>query len=102
MIGLVEDRREEIELLCRQFGVRRLDLFGSALSDSFDPLTSDVDVLVEFTGGPDFDYFDSYFGLKEGLEALFARPVDLINAGSMRNPYFRDQVLRTRRLLYAA
>ena len=102
MVDLVGDRRDEIESLCRQFGVRRLDLFGSALSDSFDPLTSDIDVLVEFADGPDFDYFDSYFGLKEGLEDLFARPVDVISAKSIQNPYFRDQVMRTRRPLYAA
>jgi predicted nucleotidyltransferase len=102
MIDLVGDRRDEIEFLCRQFGVRRLDLFGSALSESFDPLTSDIDVLVEFADGSDFDYFDSYFGLKEGLEGLFGRPVDVISAKSIRNPYFRDQVMRTRRLLYAA
>jgi len=102
VIDLVEDKREEINSLCRQFGVRRLDVFGSALTDSFDPLTSDIDVLVEFVDGPAFDYFDSYFGLKEGLEDLFGRPVDVISAKSIRNPYFRDQVMRTRRLLYAA
>jgi predicted nucleotidyltransferase len=51
MIDLVEDRRDEIEALCRQFDVRRLDVFGSVLNDSFDPLTSDIDVLVEFADG---------------------------------------------------
>jgi predicted nucleotidyltransferase len=102
VIGLVEERREEIAALCRQFGVLRLDIFGSALSDAFDPLTSDIDVLVEFRGGEEFDYFNAYFGLREGLEALFGRPVDIVSVNSIRNPYFRDQVMRTRRLLYAA
>jgi predicted nucleotidyltransferase len=102
MYELVREKRNEIELLCREFGVRRLDVFGSVLDGSFDPLTSDIDVLVEFVDNSDFDHFDSYFGLKEGLEDLFGRPVDLVSATSIRNPYFRDQVMRTRRLLYAA
>lgn len=102
MYELVLEKRNEIEALCGEFGVRRLDVFGSVVDDSFDPLTSDVDVLVEFVDGPGFDYFGSYFGLKEGLEALIGRPVDVVSATSIRNPYFRDRVMRTRRLLYAA
>jgi uncharacterized protein len=99
---LVEGKRQEIELLCRRFGVHRLDVFGSVLGDSFDPVTSDVDVLVEFDAHAGFDYFESYFGLKEGLEQLLGRPVDVVSATSIRNPYFRDQVMRTRERLYAA
>jgi predicted nucleotidyltransferase len=99
---LVKGKRQEIELLCRRFGVHRLDVFGSVLGDSFDPATSDVDVLVEFDSRAGFDYFESYFGLKEGLEQLLGRPVDVVSATSLRNPYFRDQVLRTKERLYAA
>jgi predicted nucleotidyltransferase len=99
---LVEGKRQEIESLCRRFGVHRLDVFGSVVGDSFDPVTSDVDVLVEYDDRAGFDYFESYFGLKESLEQLLGRPVDLVSATSIRNPYFRDQVMRTREPLYAA
>lgn len=102
MHEMIEQRRAEIEALCRGLGVRRLDLFGSALGDSFDPDASDVDVLVEFNLGPGFDYFGTYFGLKEGLERILGFPVDVVSATSIRNPYFRDQVMRTRETLYAA
>ncbi|TNC21628.1 nucleotidyltransferase family protein [Amycolatopsis alkalitolerans] len=98
----IEAKRAEIEELCRALSVRRLDLFGSALGDSFDAQTSDVDVLVEFEAGPGFDYFGTYFDLKEGLERILRRPVDLVSATSIRNPYFKRQVLDTRELLYAA
>ncbi|MBB5854972.1 nucleotidyltransferase family protein [Amycolatopsis umgeniensis] len=77
----------------------RLDLFGSAVSDRFDLVSSDVDVLVEFDAGPGFDYFGTYFDLKEGLERILGRPVDLVNVTSIRNPYFKQQVLETRELL---
>jgi hypothetical protein len=102
MHELVESRRAEIEALCRKLRVRRLDVFGSAVSESFDDESSDVDVLVEFETSPEFDYFGSYFALKEGLEGILERPVDVVNAPSIRNPYFREQVMRTRETVYAA
>lgn len=44
----------------------------------------------------------AYFGLLAGLERLLGRPVDLVDQAGIRNPYFRDEVERTRELLYAA
>ena len=102
MHEVIELKRKEIETLCRGLRIRRLDLFGSAVGGSFDPNTSDVDVLVEFDVQPGFDYFGTYFDLKEGLERILGYPVDVISATSIRNPYFRDRVMRTRETLYAA
>lgn len=102
MHELIEQKRAPIEALCRTLGVRRLDLFGSAVAGSFDPDSSDVDVLVEFDIRPGFDYFGTYFSLKEGLEQILGLPVDVVSATSIRNPYFRDEVMRTRETLYAA
>jgi uncharacterized protein len=99
---LIESKRRQIEDLCRRLDVRRLDLFGSATGASFDAATSDVDVLVEFDMRPGFDYFDTFFALKEGLEEIFGRPVDLVSTSSIRNPYFRQTVMETRESLYAA
>ena len=47
-------------------------------------------------------YADAYFGLLESLQELFGRPVDLVVASSIKNPYFRGTVERTKALLYAA
>jgi predicted nucleotidyltransferase len=102
MHELVRSRLAQIEALCRTLGVRRLDLFGSAAEDTFDPETSDVDVLAEFIGGDGFDYLGTYFALKEGLEQILGRPVDVVSVTGIRNPYFRERVMRTRELLYAA
>jgi len=46
--------------------------------------------------------FDRYFGLKESLEALYGRSVDLVTAGSLQNPYFIEAVNKSRRVVYAA
>lgn len=102
MHELIESKRQEIEDLCRRFDVCRLDLFGSATGASFDLASSDVDVLVEFNVRPGFDYFGTFFGLKEGLEEILGRPVDLVTSSSIRNPYFRKAVMETREMLYAA
>lgn len=102
MHAAIESRRPEIEALCRELGVRRLDVFGSAVGDAFDVMSSDVDVLVEFEAGPGFDYFGAYFGLKEGLEAILGRSVDVVTPSSVQNPYFRERVAQTKETLYAA
>lgn len=100
MHSVVEAKRDEIVALCRELGVRRLDVFGSAVSDDFDLERSDVDVLVDVD--PQRLTLDNYFALKAGLERLLQRPVDVVDAGAVRNPYFKAQVLATRELLYAA
>ena len=102
MHEVVASKRHEIEDLCRELAVRRLDVFGSAVGDTFNVESSDVDVLVEFNAGPGFDYFDHYFSLKEGLERILARPVDVVTASSIQNPYFKQRVMDTRETLYAA
>ncbi len=76
-------------------------MFGSALTDHFDPKRSDVDLLVEFHSGIK-DPFDAYFGLEEDLEAYFGRSVDLVMSNAIRNPYFRSEAEAHVEELYAA
>ncbi len=102
MIPQVESRREEIAALCRQFEVRRLDIFGSGATGAFRDGESDLDFLVEFESEGPEGAFDRYFGLKEALEDLFGASVDLVVAEGIRNPYFREAVEESRALLYAA
>ena len=102
MVDVLQDNREAIAELCARYGVARLDAFGSALGEDFRPGESDVDLLVEFETMPQGGYADAYFGLLEGLEALFGREIDLVALSALRNPYMRADIERTRTLLYAA
>jgi predicted nucleotidyltransferase len=97
---IVEANLPALTALCRSFGVRRLDLFGSAATGRFDPARSDLDFLVEFETMPPGGYAHAYFGLLEQLEALFQRKVDLLTLPSLKNPYLRKQILSERRLLF--
>ena len=99
---LIETHRGEIAELCARFGVRRLELFGSAATGAFDPARSDVDFLVDFDARRRIGALEQYFGLKEALEALLGRPVDLVEEGASSNRYFLESVNKSRRLLYAA
>lgn len=69
---------------------------------SLRPDRSDLDFLVEFQAMPPTEHARCYFGLLEDLEALFQRPVDLVEVPSLRNPYFLEAIEPTRELLYAA
>jgi uncharacterized protein len=84
----------------QRWRVRELSLFGSALRDDFGP-ASDVDVLIDFEADA-FWGIDEWIVMRDELEALFGRRVDLVSRDSLRNPFVRAEVLRTRRVLHAA
>lgn len=101
MNRLIEDKRQELETLCRRYRVQRMELFGSAASQNFDPMRSDLDFLVTFQELGTNEYADTYFGLLEDLQALFKRSVDLVMPSAIQNPFFRQAIESTRTLIYA-
>ena len=103
MIDVIERNLEAIRALCREFDVVRLEVFGSAASGAFDPTRSDLDFLVEYAPGADLGpWLDRYFAMKERLEEVVGRPVDLVMAGALRKPRFVRAVNESRQLVYAA
>ena len=88
--------------LCAIYGVSCLELFGSAARSDFDLEASDLDFLVEFAEVHPMGAFDRYFGLKEALEQLFQRPVDLVEVKAIKNPYFRQAIEQDRVMVYGA
>ena len=100
MNELVEQHRGAIRVLCQKYGVRRLDLFGSATTGAFDPTRSDLDFVATFADTNLPGYADRYLGFAEALEALFNRSVDVITERSIRSPYFRQAVEASRQPIY--
>ncbi len=82
ILGILEQNREGI----RSFGVRQLGLFGS-FARGENTETSDLDFLVEF----ETKSFDAYIGLKQFLEELFGRRVDLVLPNTIK-PRLRDRI----------
>jgi predicted nucleotidyltransferase len=103
MLPLIVAKKAELEALCRRHHVRRLDVFGSAARGDFDPAKSDIDFLVEFDrSNPDSMTLHSFLGLKDSLEALLGRPVDLVEPGAVRNPYIKASIERSREPVFGA
>lgn len=99
MISLLKAHRKEIAVLCKQHGIVRLEVFGSAATGRFDPTTSDLDFVVDL-GGYEPGVARRFFDFAEALEKLLGRDVDLITEAQIRNPYFRQSVNEARELVY--
>ena len=91
--------KPKINDICRSLPVKRLGIYGSALTDKFSS-NSDVDVLVLFNSDEKIDYFDNYFKLKEELEKIFEREIDLIIDKPFKNPIFSRSVEKSRLTIY--
>ena len=103
MIALLDEHHEALRRLCEQFGVARLEIFGSAATgEGFDPAESDLDFLVEFVPLEPEQHARAYVGLLAALEDLFGRPIDLVEPEAIRNPYLLDAVNESRTVVYAA
>lgn len=106
MVAIVREKLDDLIRLCVRHRVRRLELFGSATGrvpgKDFDPSRSDLDFLVEFEDLAAGQHADAYFGLLEGLQAIFDRPIDLVMPSAITNPYFRQNIQPSRMLVYAA
>jgi predicted nucleotidyltransferase len=100
MVAQIERHRDALAALCERFGVRRLDLFGSAATGRFDPATSDLDFIVEFGEIEQPGYARRYIDFAEALEALFGRRVDLLTERMIGDPQFREAIEGTRRRVY--
>jgi uncharacterized protein len=101
MHRLIETNREAIESLCRLHGVRSLEVFGSILRDDFEDGRSDVDVLVEFEPHAATS-FSNFLDLKESLESIFGRSVDLLELRAIRNKRLRYYIEKSKSPVYVA
>jgi predicted nucleotidyltransferase len=100
MDQVLADRLADVAALCRRHRVARLDVFGSAARQAHG--AADLDLLVEFQELPADAYADAYFGLLADLETLLGRPVDLVMASAVSNPFVRETIERSRVPLHAA
>jgi uncharacterized protein len=100
---LIEAHLDAIRALCREFGVSKLELFGSAATDAFDPERSDVDFIVHYPDGYDFGpWLGRFQDLERALAAELGRDVDLVMTSALRNRWFAREATKTRTVIYDA
>ncbi len=90
---------KRIQELCKANKVKTLFAFGSVTTGKFHA-ASDIDLVVDFDENDPFTYTDLYFNLKNKLELLFNRPIDLLEERAIRNRLFRKQLDETKVLIY--
>ncbi len=97
----ISQHRPGIAGICQRYGIRRLEVFGSAArANDFDPAHSDADFLVEFASGVQ-PGLNAIFGAKADLEALLGRGVDLVEPGAVRNPYVLANINRDHEVIFS-
>jgi len=96
---IIERNMDNINALCNKHKVAKLFVFGSILTAKFKK-SSDIDLLVDFSGVDLYNYADNYFDLKTSLEKIFKRPVDLLEEKAVKNPYLRASIDASKRLIY--
>ena len=92
--------QKELKHFCQKWRVRELSLFGSALRNDFGP-ESDLDFLVSFEKDAPWSLFD-IISMKDEMEKLFGRSVDIIEKEALRNPWRKREILNSREVIYAA
>lgn len=99
MMNLIDANQDKLIELCDSHNVKELYLFGSVLGDRFND-SSDIDILIQFHNVELMEYFDNYMDLKEKLEQLFHRSIDIVENQAIKNPIFRKVIDREKRLVY--
>jgi predicted nucleotidyltransferase len=100
LASLILERNVNFLNLCKTHKVDKLYAFGSSVTDHFDPLKSDIDVIVQLRIDNPVDRGETLLSLWDKLEELFQRKVDLLTDDSIRNPYLKSSIDRTKQLIY--
>lgn len=98
-MNYIEKYRPLIIALCQQHKVKQLFVFGSVLTDRFNP-DSDIDLEVYFENVPHEDYVDNYFNFQDALQELFGREVDLLEGNAIQNYILKNNIDRNKQLIY--
>lgn len=96
----IKKRRQDFLLLCKEHKVKFMYAFGSSTKQFFDETHSDIDLIVEIESNDPLDRGDLLIDLWDKLELFFGRKVDLLTESSIKNPFLKKEIDRTKKLIY--
>ena len=96
----ISGRSNDFRNLCKKHSVRYLYAFGSSTNDSFNPDSSDIDLLVEIDDPDPMERGEKLISLWDTFENFFHRKVDLLTESSLRNPFLIKSINSTKVLIY--
>lgn len=97
LMALIKEKYAEFVGLCRSQKVDKMYAFGSSITEKFDPASSDIDIVVKIDIDEPADRGEALLSLWDKLEILFKRKVDLLTDESIRNPYLKSNINRTKK-----
>jgi hypothetical protein len=100
LMTLIKEKYTDFVEICRSHKVDKIYAFGSSITDHFDPRQSDIDIVVKVDIEDPADRGQALLSLWDELEGLFKRKVDLLTEDSIRNPYLKANIDRTKKLIY--
>lgn len=98
-MNLIEQNKKAIQQLCKSHQVDSMYAFGSVLTSDFNE-KSDVDLLVRFKDIELNQYFTNYMSLKERLESIFHKNVELLEDQTLKNPILIRSINKNKQLIY--
>jgi len=100
LMTMIKERYADFVNICRTHKVVKIYAFGSSITDHFDPMTSDIDIVVSIDIDDPADRGEALLSLWDKLETLFNRKVDLLTEDAIKNPYLKSNIDRTKKLIY--
>ncbi len=100
LMTLIREKYSDFVEICKRHKVDKIYAFGSSITDHFDLQTSDIDIVVEIDIADAADRGEALLSLWDNLEILFKRKVDLLTEDSIQNPYLKNNIDRTKKLIY--
>lgn len=100
LFSLIKERKSDFTNLCKKHKVGTLYAFGSSITEHFDPVKSDIDVVVELDIKDPIEYGETLLSFWDQLEKFFNREVDLLTEDSIQNPYLKKSIEATKKLIY--
>lgn len=102
MQSFLANKKEDLKRICQLLKVKRLYVFGSALSGEFSD-DSDIDFLISFSENLTHEeYADIFLALHYRLRELFDREIDIVTERTLSNPYFIKSIDESKELIYEA
>ncbi len=93
-------KKNEFIEISQKHNVKYLYAFGSSITDSFNPGTSDIDLLVDIDDSDPIERGEKLISLWNLLEKFFRRKVDLLTDASIHNPFLRKSIDASKVLIY--